>query len=215
MNSLAWGPFMLYRNTPSVNQLSTLGSEHLKLMLNFPKILSFSEWGPRSKHSAAEAGISANFSITTLLADHCKELGLRIKFGAIPLVWDGCATEGDVTNTCSRCILRTKAGFPSKLLHQVKEDGKFRSVLLCNYQYTKHNISRELVDFQELQEEVLSAPCVEVGYVPGRVRAIRKPSQEPCAETKPRSRKTRAGGWGVRGGGVRVARARSEIGPGV
>ena len=56
---------------------------------------------------------------------------------------------------------------------------------------------------------------VEVGYVPGRVRAIRKPSQEPCAETKPRSRKTRAGGWGVRGGGVRVARARSEIGPGV
>ena len=72
MNSLAWGPFMLYRNTPSVNQLSTLGSEHLKLMLNFPKILSFSEWGPRSKHSAAQAGISANFSITTLLADHCE-----------------------------------------------------------------------------------------------------------------------------------------------
>lgn len=116
----SWGPLMLYRNVPKVNNLYKWAERPLTDLFATKMIRFFDEWGGGNDRNHIEVFKSNYKSTMAGIIDHHREkLGLRWSGGNIPGVWDGFCDPNiqrfgkeawNKTTNCNECIFRHHAG---------------------------------------------------------------------------------------------------------
>jgi hypothetical protein len=140
------GPFMLYRNTPIINELFRLAERPLSEIFDAKEVRVFDEWGgdfAGRNHSAEQQYGS---SMAGIVDYHHKRLGIRW-LGGIPCVWDGFCM-GKIKGTCSECKYSG---------HFLTQDcfGKRPCpprVAFCHFQYSKKTMEASLARNERMKE---------------------------------------------------------------
>jgi hypothetical protein len=160
-----WGPFTVYRNIPKITELFRK-SEDLFHVFNNHSAMFFDEWG---------GGDPTYFplSMTKILNDNAKELGIRWH-GGFPLGWDGeCADKYLGFERCSECILsqngdQSRLTWNRTLFVDQSELYKTYEVLICHFQMGK-NMMAELFNRMSHAEKqsLLTANPLILAYKEG------------------------------------------------
>jgi hypothetical protein len=140
-----WGPFTLYKNSNTTNQLFRLASDPVETLVKDPRLLVLDEGGRVGRRLGKSPWW--NSSMSGILTNHYKRLGLRVWNQGIPIVWDGeCGKEEEHCAECTLSLpsdmkLRQSLTTKSDLnCISVEDERCFQEVLLCHYQMGKINL---------------------------------------------------------------------------
>ena len=131
-----WGPFTLYKNTNTTNQLFRLAQHSLKKLLDTKKIHFLDEW---SGHHAK----FLNSSMSGILTNNQDDI--RVYHEGLPFVWDGACTERE--ENCAECLLDLSPNAVPRLSTRVNcthDECQMDEVLLCHYQMSKRVLEESL-----------------------------------------------------------------------
>jgi len=145
-----WGPFMLYRNTPLINELFRKAERPLSEIFDSYEAQMFDEWG-------SDMRIHYNSTMSGLVELYRERLGIRWKGGDIPIVWDGdCTNRTENFQGCCTCHLHPPKPFSTlqeryqHTLLSMGECGFYRGALfpalICHFQYTKDGFEHSLAN---------------------------------------------------------------------
>ena len=130
-----WGPFTLYKNANTTNQLFRLAQHSLKKLLDTKKIHFLDEWSGDSKYR--------NSSMSGILTNHQDDI--RVYHDGLPIVWDGACKERE--ENCAECVLDLSPNAVSRLSARVNckhDECQMEEVLLCHYQMSKTILEESL-----------------------------------------------------------------------
>lgn len=145
------GPFMLYRNTPVINELFRFAKRPLEEIFATHETRVFDEWGggTESVRTMATADEHNHLYASTMagIVDLNREhLGLRW-FGGIMSVWDGFC-RGKKEGKCTQCkLVKTSGGQEDALYEEFHgKDGmmKQRQVAFCHFEFSKKTMETSL-----------------------------------------------------------------------
>jgi hypothetical protein len=131
-----WGPFTLYKNANTTNQLFRLAQHSLKNLLDTNRIHFLDEWAGVSKYR--------NSSMSGILTNHQDDI--QMYHEGLPIVWDGECKENE--ENCAECILDLSPNAASRLSARVYCNHvgcQMEEVLLCHYQMSKTILEESLI----------------------------------------------------------------------
>ena len=150
------GPFMLYRNTPVINELFKLARRPLMEIFGVERCRSFDEYGgifyglPRGYNPGWNDFRS---SFGGILEHHHKRLGLRW-YGSLRMVWDGHCRGYLEGGMCKECHLKVYPNGKQELYQYCFGSGYKNcrpEVFLCHYQYSKLTMEESLANVTKME----------------------------------------------------------------
>jgi hypothetical protein len=161
-SELTWGPFTMYRNTKTINELFLKSPRSLRHIFNSTKPQFFDEWGHNGSGVRSKKGTRRfNSSMSGIIENYGAQLGLRWQGGVVPSDWDKrCATHDQLQPRCGECVLTRLPGRSQQRLVATttgckEQDGAWNcageEVGLCHYIYAKKDsLEPSLVDDRKM-----------------------------------------------------------------
>lgn len=149
---MTWGPFTMYRNTDTLNQLFRFAPDNLMDIFGIGHTWAFDEWGQGGRFDS---------SMTGIVLARSEELGLRLSDMYIPF-------ENDVECTLVKRGARSEimAKGPCRAEGSSKDSTCLQEVILCHYQFGKLEIARTIWD-ETTRSKVLAADLLRVSAAEG------------------------------------------------
>ena len=162
-----WGPFTLMRNTKQINELFMLseGENGLRDLFDSYDTMFFDEWGGNTRQFY-------NRSMSAIITNNEKKLGLRVYNKGFPIGWDGECEDKAGMQFCSECVLSTEDDKThltwNRSLINPEEKYLVYEVMLCHFQVGKKAIRAQLSAMTEVDKaKLLKADPLSYGYPNG------------------------------------------------
>jgi hypothetical protein len=167
----SWGPFTLYRNSNTTNELFKLAPGPLRRIFDIRPPVFFDEWGQAR---------SFEFSMSGIITKHAQRLGLRWH-GNFPVGWDGECKKDRTKQRCNECsftlpqwneviskqrLVQDQSEITPGCAPHSDEDRCQREVLLCHFQSGKPEVEASLVD-PEFRSHLIGNKRWRVSFLEG------------------------------------------------
>jgi hypothetical protein len=148
-----FGPFTLYRNTKTVNELFRYTKLSLSTLFASSIVTNFDEWGQENTNEQLQ--LNYNWTMDGIINEQASRLGIRTYRLSEVIAWDGVCD--DTNRRCQECsfnngVLRTKNGKPR---------------LLCHYQRGKGFLEASLSNNEDTVATILKTGRFRVSHLEG------------------------------------------------